>query len=63
MLYNKAKEEIKMTDEELLNKMNELDGKFKSMRKLAFKVASEMDKLTEEYAGLLKEAKDRKLVE
>lgn len=52
-----------MTDEELLDKMNELDGKFKSMRKLAFKVASEMDKLTEEYAGLLKEAKDRKLVE
>jgi hypothetical protein len=48
-----------LTNEEIKNRMGELNQKFLKLRKLAVKVASEMDSLADEYELLKQEANNR----
>jgi uncharacterized coiled-coil DUF342 family protein len=48
-----------LTNEEIKNRMDELNQKFLKLRKLAVKVASEMDSLAEEYELLKQEVNNR----
>ena len=50
---------LTLSNEEIENKMVELDEKYGKLRKVAFKLAQEMDALAEEYALLKKEKEAR----
>jgi ribosomal protein L29 len=49
----------KFTNSELKEKMNDLNQKYLKLRKLAIKVASEMDSLSEQYQILKQEENNR----
>lgn len=50
---------LTLSNEEIENKMVELDEKYGKLRKVAFKLAQEMDALAEEYALLKREKEAR----
>lgn len=50
---------LTLTNEEIEKKMVELDEKYVKLRKVAFKLAQEMDALAEEYALLKREKEAR----
>ena len=50
---------LTLSNEEIENKMVELDEKYGKLRKAAFKLAQEMDALAEEYALLKREKEAR----
>ena len=50
---------LTLSNEEIENKMAELDEKYGKLRKVAFKLAQEMDALAEEYALLKREKEAR----
>lgn len=50
---------LTLSNEEIEKKMVELDEKYGKLRKVAFKLAQEMDALAEEYALLKREKEAR----
>ena len=50
---------LTLSNKEIENKMVELDEKYGKLRKVAFKLAQEMDALAEEYALLKREKEAR----